>query len=48
MAWARNGDVKLFWEAFGEPDAPAVLLLNGAGRQSIDFADEFCARPVSR
>lgn len=48
MAWAHNGAIRLFWEAFGDPAAPAVLLLNGAGRQSIDFADEFCAMLVAR
>lgn len=48
MAWAENGSVRLFWEAFGDPLDPAVLLLNGAGRQSIDFADDFCAMLIGR
>lgn len=48
MALAQNGAVRLFWEALGDPEDPAVLLLNGAGRQSIDFADEFCAMLVGR
>ncbi len=48
MAWAHNGDVRLFYEAFGDVADPAVLLLNGAGRQAIDFADTFCAKLVAR
>ncbi len=48
MAFAAHGDVRLFYDILGEPDAPAVLLLAGAGRQAIDFPDAFCAALVDR
>lgn len=48
MDFAINGDVRIAYETIGDPDAPAVLLLAGAGRQSIDFPDVFCAAIVDR
>lgn len=48
MAFARNGALRIYFECLGEDSAPAVLLLNGAGRQCIDFADPFCAAIVDR
>lgn len=42
MPFAANGDVSLHFDSIGDVDAPAVLLLAGAGRQSIDFSLAFC------
>lgn len=48
MAFASNGDVRLFYEVLGDPQSPTMLLLGGAGRQAIDFPDAFCAAIVAR
>ena len=37
-----NG-IELVYDTFGEPDAPAILLIMGLGAQMIDWKDEFCA-----
>ena len=42
MPYAFNGNVRLYYEHFGAPGERSVLLINGAGRQCIDFADSFC------
>jgi pimeloyl-ACP methyl ester carboxylesterase len=44
MATARNGDVELYWESFGDPSNPTLLLVNGLGSQCINYADEWCER----
>jgi len=44
MAWARNGDVALWYETFGDPSAAPLLLVNGLGSQSINYRDEWCRR----
>jgi len=48
MPFARNGKVRLFYECIGQRSDPAVLLLAGAGKQAIDFAEPFCAALVER
>ena len=48
MAFAQNGDVRLWYETIGPDDAPTVLLLNGAGKQAIDAPNGFCALLVDR
>ena len=45
---AHNGDTELYYESFGGPDAPAVLLVNGLGSQLINFDPVFCAMFVDR
>ena len=42
MATARNGDVHLHYETFGDPADPTLVLVNGLGSQSINFDDEWC------
>jgi pimeloyl-ACP methyl ester carboxylesterase len=42
MPYAHNGDVRLYYEYFGASSERDVLLINGAGRQCVDFADAFC------
>ena len=42
MAIARNGDVELHYETFGDPADPTLLLVNGLGSQCINFPVEWC------
>ena len=37
MAVAANGDVELWYETFGDPADPALLLVNGLGSQCVNF-----------
>lgn len=41
---ARNGDVELYYETFGNPDNPTLLLVSGLGSQSIRYTDTLCSR----
>lgn len=41
---ARNGDVEIYYETFGDPSAPTLLLINGLGSQCINYAEEWCER----
>lgn len=43
MSTARNGDVEIFYEAFGAPDLPTLVLINGLGSQCINYDEEWCA-----
>jgi pimeloyl-ACP methyl ester carboxylesterase len=47
MPFARNGDVELFYETFGDPADPALVLVNGLGSQCINMAGEWCERYVA-
>jgi pimeloyl-ACP methyl ester carboxylesterase len=42
MALARNGEVEIFYETFGSPSDPPLLLVNGLGSQCINFRSEWC------
>ncbi len=44
MATTRNGDVELYYETFGDPTAPTLLLVNGLGSQCINFPEAWCER----
>lgn len=48
MATAKNGSVELYFETFGSPDDPTLLLVNGLGSQCINFKTEWCERFVAR
>ncbi|MCA6289506.1 alpha/beta hydrolase [Phenylobacterium sp.] len=48
MPFATNGDVRLCWESFGDPGAPAILLVNGLGSQMTRWPEGFCALLVAR
>lgn len=48
MPITANGDVSLYYEAFGTEADPALLLVNGLGSQCINFKVEFCERFVAR
>jgi pimeloyl-ACP methyl ester carboxylesterase len=42
MPVAHNGEVEIHYERFGEPERPTLLLVNGLGSQSINYATEWC------
>jgi pimeloyl-ACP methyl ester carboxylesterase len=42
MSIARNGDVEIHYETFGDPTDPALVLVNGLGSQCINFDAEWC------
>jgi pimeloyl-ACP methyl ester carboxylesterase len=42
VAYAINGDVQLYYETFGDPARPAILLVNGLGSQCINYKVEWC------
>lgn len=48
MAFAHNRSVEIYYETFGDPSNPALLLINGLGSQCINFDVEFCERFVAR
>ncbi len=43
MAETINGDCTLFYETFGSPADPTLLMVNGLGSQCINYHDEWCA-----
>jgi pimeloyl-ACP methyl ester carboxylesterase len=47
VAVARNGDVEIYYETFGEAGDPALVLVNGLGSQCINMATEWCQRYVA-
>src|SRR3954452_11220947 len=47
MSTARNGDVELYYETFGDPSDPTLVLINGLGSQCINYATEWCERFVA-
>ena len=42
MSTARNGDVEIHYECFGDPSDPALVLVNGLGSQCTNYAEEWC------
>ncbi|HVT41775.1 MAG TPA: alpha/beta hydrolase [Acidimicrobiales bacterium] len=42
MSTARHGDVEIYYEQFGDPRRPTLLLVNGLGSQCINYAEEWC------
>ncbi|MEE9608904.1 MAG: alpha/beta fold hydrolase [Myxococcota bacterium] len=40
----RANGIELEWESFGDPSAPALLLIAGLGAQLVRWEDEFCER----
>ncbi|MBV9285055.1 MAG: alpha/beta hydrolase [Acidimicrobiia bacterium] len=42
MNTATNGDVAIYYESFGDPAEPTLLLINGLGSQCINYATEWC------
>src|SRR5882757_171564 len=48
MPRVKAGVVELEYEEFGDPDAPALILVMGLGAQLIDWPEEFCRRLADR
>lgn len=48
MALAHNGSVDIYYEAFGDPADPALLMVNGLGSQLINYRTEWVERFVAR
>ena len=46
MPYAINDDCKLYYETFGSPSDPTLLLVNGLGSQCINYKSEWCERFV--
>ncbi len=46
MPTANNGSIELYYETFGNPDDPTMLLVSGLGSQSVRYTDEWCQRLV--
>ena len=44
MALAHNGSVEIYYETFGDPADPTLVLVNGLGSQCINFRTEWCDR----
>jgi pimeloyl-ACP methyl ester carboxylesterase len=44
MAIATNGGVELWYEVFGTDGDPTLVLVNGLGSQSINYADGWCGK----
>src|ERR1700761_6009362 len=42
MRTARNGTVEIYFEEFGDPGAPALLLVNGLGSQCLNYDVSWC------
>lgn len=47
MATTKNGDVELYYETFGNPGDPVLLLVNGFGSQCVNFKEAWCERFVA-
>jgi pimeloyl-ACP methyl ester carboxylesterase len=44
MPYAHNGEVDLYYDTFGNPSDPALLLVNGLGSQCINYAEPWCEK----
>jgi pimeloyl-ACP methyl ester carboxylesterase len=42
VSTARNGEVAIHYEVFGDPDQPTLLLVNGLGSQCTNYAVQWC------
>ena len=43
MAYATNGDCSIYYETFGSPGDPTLLMVNGLGSQCINYHEDWCA-----
>ena len=48
MAMAMNGNCEIFYESFGDPDDPTLMLVNGLGSQCINYHEDWCEMFVAR
>ena len=42
MAMASNGECEIYYESFGDPNDPTLLLVNGLGSQCISYHEDWC------
>jgi pimeloyl-ACP methyl ester carboxylesterase len=42
VSTARNGEVDIYYEVFGDAEMPTLLLINGLGSQCINYAEPWC------
>jgi pimeloyl-ACP methyl ester carboxylesterase len=47
MPFATNGPVQIYYETFGRPTDPTLVLVNGLGSQCINYRTEWCERFVA-
>jgi pimeloyl-ACP methyl ester carboxylesterase len=47
MPYADNGECQIYFETFGDPADPTLLLVNGLGSQCINYATEWCEQFVA-
>src|SRR4026209_1955511 len=43
MPIARNLDCEIYYESFGEPSDPTLMLVNGLVSQCINYHEDWCA-----
>jgi pimeloyl-ACP methyl ester carboxylesterase len=48
VPYAHHDSVDIYYETFGNPEAPALLLINGLGSQCTNYSPEWCERFVAR
>src|SRR3954447_2039226 len=48
MPIAHNGNCEIYYESFGEPADPTLLMVNGLGSQCINYHEDWCAMFVDR
>jgi len=48
MAYAQNGDCTIYYETFGDPSHPALLMVNGLGSQCINYKTKWCEMFAAR
>jgi pimeloyl-ACP methyl ester carboxylesterase len=48
MATAHNGTCQIYYETFGSPGDPTLLMVNGLGSQCINYHEDWCAMFVAR
>ena len=48
MATAMNGNCEIYYESFGQPADPTLMLVNGLGSQCINYHEDWCEMFVAR
>lgn len=46
MTYCNNGEVRIYYETFGESDRPTLVLINGLSNQCIHYRVELCQQFV--
>jgi pimeloyl-ACP methyl ester carboxylesterase len=47
MAFAKNRTCEIYYDTFGSPSDPTLLLVNGLGSQCINYHEDWCAKFVA-